>query len=305
MNPCRAAVLGGDRREYRIAQCLANDGHDVAIYGVDVPPTAGDDPVDAKIRHATTPAEAVAGAQWLVCPSPGLGPGDVVYAPSAPAPFALDEALLAQSDAANGGIVLGRVTPTLSALLERMSIVPHEMKDDRALAISNGTSVAEAVASLLIQQTDRILSEHRVAVIGYGATGAAITDVLLAMNATVTVVARDPASRARALQRGADATCDYDARLDALATVDIAVNTVPDRAAVPASAFPALSSTLVVDIASPPGGLDHDAAKSAGVEVIWARGLAGARAPRTVGDTQFGLVRAAMNGDPKSEEGAR
>lgn len=305
MTACRAAVLGGDQREYRIAQCLAADGHDVAIYGVAIPPSAGSDAVDALIRRAASPGEAVAGAQWLVCPSPGFGPGDVVYAPHAPAPFALDEALLAQSDASRGGIVLGRVTPTLATVLDRMAIPAHEMKDDRALAISNGTSVAEAVVSLLVQRTDRILPEYRFAVVGYGATGAAITDALLALNGNVTLVARDPTSRARAQQRGVAATADYADRLDVLASVDIVVNTVPDTDAVPTAAYPALTSTLVVDIASPPGGLDHDSAEAAGVDVVWARGLAGGRAPRTVGDAQYALVHRAMSGTRLPKEAAR
>lgn len=304
VNPCRAAVLGGDQREYWIAHRLAEDGHDVAIYGVAVPPTAAAEPLDHKIRRAETPTEAVAGAQWLVCPSPGLGPGDAVYAPFAPAPFALDEQLLSATDAARGGIVLGRATPTLAALLERLSIPSYEMKDDRALAIMNATPVAEAVVSLLVQNTDRILSEYHCAVIGYGATGAAITDALLALNAKVTVIARNPASRARAAQRGADATADYEERVEACALVDIIINTAPDTEAVPRSAFGRLADRLVIDIASPPGGLDHDAATAAGLNVHWARGLAGGRAPRTVGDAQYALVRAAMNGAPSRQGGA-
>jgi dipicolinate synthase subunit A len=79
-----------------------------------------------------------------------------------------------------------------------------------------------------------------------------------------------------------------------MADADIVVNTVPSPDAVPREAFAALRGRMVIDIASPPGGIDHDAARAAGVEVHWPRGLAGGRAPLTAGDAQYAFVARAM-----------
>ena len=47
---------------------------------------------------------------------------------------------------------------------------------------------------------------------------------------------------------------------------------------------------LVVDLAAPPGGIDRDAVQDLGLKFVWARGL-GARAPVTVGRSQWGGIR--------------
>ena len=47
---------------------------------------------------------------------------------------------------------------------------------------------------------------------------------------------------------------------------------------------------LLVDLAAPPGGIDRDAVQALGLKFIWARGM-GARAPITVGRSQWGGVR--------------
>ena len=53
---------------------------------------------------------------------------------------------------------------------------------------------------------------------------------------------------------------------------------------------PCCNSTLIVDLAAPPGGVDFDAAKRLGLTAIWGRGL-GSRAPVTVGASQWGGIR--------------
>lgn len=286
MAPPKIAVLGGDRREVHIAQLLVDEGHEVSLYACS--------PVDGSgLTNAATPTDAVQGAEWLLLPSPGLGAGDVVYAPGSPQSVTLDEALLRASAADRGGIVLGRATPTVAAAAESLGIPLFEMKDDRALAISNATSVAEAVVRLLVESTERLLREYPILVIGYGATGAAITDYLLDARVAVTVAARSNEGRARAEQRGASSV-HYDDRLAAFADAQIIVNTVPDVEAVPESTFDDLGSRHIVDIASPPGGLAHDKAEERGLRVTWARGLAGSRAPFSVGEAQLAFLKSAM-----------
>jgi dipicolinate synthase subunit A len=274
------AVLGGDARELRIAERLQQLGHDVRLFGVEDLPRP-------PVPLSATSHEAVAAATWVICPGPGID-GDRLYAPFAAAPVLLDEPLLAASDVTRGGLILGRASATVRALQERMGFRVVETKDERHLAIANATSVSEGLLRLLIERTDRTLREHRIVVIGYGATGAAITDSLLGARCQPVVVARNKLALERARQVGAIPT-PYDGRVGAMATADIVINTVPDTGAIPPEAFARLGSALVVDIASPPGGVDHEAARSAGVDLEWARGL-GSRAPRSSGDIRFRFI---------------
>jgi dipicolinate synthase subunit A len=285
MRHYRVAVLGGDGREVHIAERLASDGHEAVRYGqVTV--------ASNRVRVAASVGEAVRGTEWLVLPSPGLN-GDVIYAPGAPEPIVFDSALLEQSAAREGGVVMGRSTPKLDEIARRMNIRIFQLKDDPGLPTRLSTGVAEGVMRLLIELTQRILREHRFLVIGYGVTGAVILDYLVAAHCTPQVAARHPRWLERARQCGAIPVA-YDDRVDAMAAADIIINTVPSTSAIPPEAFARLRDRIVVDIASPPGGLDHEAARDAGVQVHWPRGLAGGRAPLTAGDAQYAFIAKAI-----------
>jgi len=285
MRHYRVAVLGGDGREVHVAQRLASDGHDAVRYGQAA--TASDG-----VRVAASVADAVRGTEWLVLPSPGLN-GDLIYAPDAPEPIMVDGALLEQTAAREGGVIMGRSTPKLDEIASRMSIQIFQLKDDTGLATRLSTGVAEGVMRLLIELTRRILREHRFLVIGYGVTGAVIVDYLLAARCTPQVAVRRPRWLERARQCGA-IPVPYDDRVEAMGKADIIINTVPSTDAIPTEAFALLRDRMIVDIASPPGGLDHEAALKAGVQVHWPRGLAGGRAPLTAGDAQYAFIAKAI-----------
>ncbi len=210
-----------------------------------------------------------------------------------PSPSWSMRALLEQSAAREGGVVMGRSTPKLDEIASRMNIRIYQLKDDPGLATRLSTGVAEGVMRLLIELTRRILREHRFLVVGYGVTGAVIVDYLLAARCTPQVAVRRPRWLERARQCGA-IPVPYDDRIDAMGNADIIINTVPSTDAIPPEAFALLRDRTVVDIASPPGGLDHEAARKAGVQVHWPRGLAGGRAPLTAGDAQYAFITKAF-----------
>lgn len=280
------AILGGDAREVQIAKRLQAIGAEVSIFGAPATPD-----LDSCVKPSAK--AAVEPANWIVCAVPGLGPGDTAYAPAVVPPIVLDDELLGASCIHRGGLVLGQLTKTLEDRVKRLGIRVFEMKDDRALMTAHATAVAEAVMQLLIEITDQVLRSYSILVIGYGATGTAITDYLLAAKCDVQVTARSPASLARAHQLGARPV-PYGGRVTVMKDADIVINTVPASDAIPDHAHKFLAARPVIDIASPPGGLDHEAANEAGIQVIWARGLTGKRAPVTAGDAQFDFLFAVM-----------
>jgi dipicolinate synthase subunit A len=288
------AVLGGDAREVIMADLLCRDGFDVTTYGLGPAACQSLGPDDglagvAKLE-ASSALEAVAGRRWLLCPAPGLGEGDVVYAPYARGPISLNESVLRASDVTKGGIVLGRASSSLLALADTVPTTVYQTKDDEALRVRVATSAAEGLLALLVGRTDQVLRDQRVLVLGYGATGSALADRLVLLGARVTVAARREESLARAEQRGAR-TVAFDDRAAAMADATVIVNTVPYTSSMPLAVLKELDGCLVIDIASPPGGTDHAVAQAAGCPVTWIRGVAGERAPRTAGELQYRFVR--------------
>jgi dipicolinate synthase subunit A len=285
--PRRIAVVGGDARDAWVAVRLAEDGHVVRLFGASPSSSAGRDLVAATLE------DTVQDADWLVLPGPGLTDETVLYAPHHHEPIMLSEDLLGAASLNRGGLILGRSSPALQRMSATLGFGIFESKDERDLAIANATGVGEGLLRLLIERTDRVLPEYRTAVVGYGAVGEALTGQLLALRVPVTVVARDALARARARQRGAEAL-GYADRASSLLGFDVVLNTVPSQDAVPAAVLAAPGDRLVVDLASPPGGLDHASVPDA-ARVVWARGL-GARSPLTSGDIRFGYVERVIAG---------
>ena len=283
MEQARIAILGGDRRELTVARRLKDAGHTVAVYGVDGP--GAED-----FGSYASAGEAVKGAQFVICPSPGIGPGNTLYAPTWDEPIVLDKELMESSDLRDGALVLGRLPESLRPVTEAAGYRVFQTKDAKHLSIANSPAVAEGLLAKLIELTDEVLRDYDTAVLGYGTSGTTIVDYLLAVGSRPTLIARSLSARARAKQRGARPH-PYEDRVAALAASSLVINTVPDTEAVPVAAFPALaaSGAIVADIASPPGGMDHDAAKEAGVAVHWLRGL-GSRAPVTYSNQRYGYL---------------
>jgi dipicolinate synthase subunit A len=82
--------------------------------------------------------------------------------------------------------------------------------------------------------------------------------------------------------------------LDGLVTLaprlDAIVSTVPAPVVGRAVLQELPPHALLVDVAAPPGGIDHAAAAALGLKFVWARGM-GQRAPVTVGQSQWSGIR--------------
>lgn len=298
MNLPSIAVLGGDSREVVMAQLLHRDGHHIATYGLGSRAGnnlgATDASIDPAILETRSALEAVSGCEWILCPAPGLGPQNAVYAPYAEQSIELNENLLQASGVAHGGgVILGKASVSLTELARNLGIRLYETKNDKALQARLSESVAESLLSLLVQRTDRVLREQRVLILGYGAAGSALAHRLAALGCQVTVAARRPEALAQASARGTSGVA-YGKRFAAMADASVVVNTVPSPDAMPVSILKGLLPRLIIDIASPPGGTDHATAKAQSCPVIWARGLVGARAPRTAGELQYRFARRTM-----------
>ena len=68
-----------------------------------------------------------------------------------------------------------------------------------------------------------------------------------------------------------------------MADCDVVFNTVPDKI-IGGNELLTAKNTLIIDLASKPGGVDMERAKDLGVKVIWALGLPGKVAPVTSGN---------------------
>src|SRR5690625_1662894 len=71
---------------------------------------------------------------------------------------------------------------------------------------------------------------------------------------------------------------------DGIKDTNICINPIPHLVITKEIINQMNKNTLVIDVASKPGGIDFDAAKTAGINTLHALGLPGKFAPKTAGD---------------------
>ena len=151
------------------------------------------------------------------------------------------------------------------------------------LTIRNAIPTAEGCIGILMRERDRTLWGSSILLTGFGPVGQALGVRLAALGAQVTAAARRPAQRALAESLGLRSM--EIARLEQLAPAfDTVVNTVPARVLNKAVLAALRPGSLIIDLASRPGGTDFDAARQLGHRAIHALSLPAACAPKTAGE---------------------
>jgi dipicolinate synthase subunit A len=277
------AVVGGDEREQEIARLAAMANATVRAYGFPWP----EDGIAGVARTASA-AMAVEGADYVLLPIPGIATSGEIYAPQAPEPIVPDQSLLGRMRP-GAAIVLGRADAGLRAAAAATGVVLIEYEGDAALMLRRGPAIVEGVLAVAIRATPITIHASEAGVIGFGNIGGLLARGLVAMGASVHVFARNPVQRAGAYA----AHCEAHelGELSAVAPrLDMLFSTAPARVVDRGVLSVMTPGSLVVDLASPPGGVDLAAAEALGLRAVWARGM-GSSAPRTVGRSQWaGIV---------------
>lgn len=192
--------------------------------------------------------------------------------------------------ARNAVVVGGRLN---RQVVEYFSALGHEVADYFAreeLVIRNCVPTAEGALQIALQELSTTVSGTTTIIVGYGRVAKACARLFTAVGSKVTVCARKLSQLAEAENLGCKAIT-----LDRLKTAadkaDIIINTVP-APVITRSVLEKLSKdTLVVDLASKPGGTDFESAKMLGRKVIHALALPGKTAPITSGRIIADAVR--------------
>lgn len=234
-------------------------------------------------------ASAVSALQdaWIaIFPLPGMQDG-CLYAPGLTSKIRVDEALLSRMSP-GGHVFSGTISQELERLAARLGLHAHAYEHHEASRILRVPAIVEGAIARIVENTDITIHKAAIGVVGHGVVGAALTRALYALGASVTVVARDLVQRAEAALTGAVAI-DFGDFPELLPKIDILVTTVPHRLVDTAALRLLPAHAVGIDLASPPGCIDHEAAERLGRRTVWARGL-GAVAPVTVGRAQWAAI---------------
>lgn len=264
-------VLGGDLRQVKLAEALAEDEHSVHLFALGDERAAG--------AREERSLDGIGLADCVVLPLP-VADGENLNAPLDRDRHALRRVLsaLRPEQVVCGGLV----EPHVRAMAEDCGITIRDYLDREELAVLNAVPTAEGAIQLAMEELPITLWGSRALVVGFGRLGRVLAPRLSALGARVTVSARKYADLAWAESFGYG-TEHTGALAGWLCGYDVIFNTVPRPVLGRAELADLKPGCLVVDLASRPGGVDLGAAGELGVKVLWALSLPGRVAPVTAG----------------------
>ena len=267
------AVIGGDLRSAYLAGLLAADGYKVitsGFDGTDLPPC---------VTGCTNPAQAVTLADCVILPLPVTTDGSNINAPFSRMRITLDQVLNAMKE--DQYLVGGSVSDTVRHEVEGRGMAIDDYFQREELAVHNAVPTAEGAIQLAMEELPVTISGARCLITGYGRVGQVLARLLVALGADVTVAARRYSALAWAGTLGCG-TMEISQLADA-GSFDVIFNTVPsmlfDRQVLKTMD----KNTLLIDLASRPGGVDFNAAADLQIKTIWALSLPGRVAPKSAG----------------------
>ncbi len=277
-------VVGGDLRYVYLAGLLAEDGYKVIAVGfdnIDLPPC---------VAGCTDAAQAIALGDAVILPMPMSSDGKTVNAPYARGCLPLEQiyAAVLPSQPVFGGAI----TADIAAAFERREITAYDILTREELAVANAVPTAEGALQLALEELPVTVDGSSMLIVGYGRIGKVLARMLKALGASVTVAARKTVDREWARIAGCHAVPTT--ALDRLGTFDAVFNTAPSLLLTRTVLETMAPRTLLIDLASRPGGIDFDAAASLHLKTVWALSLPGRVAPKTAAQvlkkTVLGIV---------------
>lgn len=150
--------------------------------------------------------------------------------------------------------------------------------EDEQLLQENAYLTAEGAVASTMQRSRFAMAGQRCTVIGYGRIGRALTEILLNLGAEVAVVSGSETKRRRICEAGAEAFA-MDAMERALKDRAMIFSTPPAQVVDRKALAAVQTGALILDLASPPYGVDLDAAREMNLNAWREPGLPGRYCP--------------------------
>jgi len=173
---------------------------------------------------------------------------------------------------------------------------------DEGFLRTNAKLTAEGAIARAMGREQRALLGATCVVTGFGRIGQELTQRLTALEAFVIVCARNEGQMRRAHDMGAHPVPLAEIG-SALRHADVVFNTIPAHVLGKASLDRIKGDALVIELASPPYGMNIELAKHMGVHVVVEGGLPGRYAALDAGAALFDVVRRALEEEGGDSDG--
>ncbi len=270
------AVLGGDARQLEIIRKLTELDAKISLVGFE------------QLDHSFTGATKekldeinFSEIDAIVLPVPGTSNEGEVETIFSNEKIVLTEDILMQTPehcTIYSGISNGFLDGIVSS--SKRKLVQLFERDD--VAIYNSIPTVEGTIMMAIQHTDFTIHGSNILVLGLGRVGMSVARTFHHLGAKIKVGARKSEHLARITEMGLTPFQLGDLEKE-VKNCDICINTIPASVVEAGVIAKMPSHTLIIDLASKPGGTDFRYAEKRGIKALLAPGLPGIVAPKTAG----------------------
>lgn len=264
----RIGIIGGDMRQYYLAKSLKADGHDVKITGFENFTTETSSLKTCNLNETKNFSD------YIILPIPVSRDGICVNAPFSEKKITMDNVF----ELKNKKIFGGTISPEHYTKFDKSLKIYDFYRED--FMILNAVPTAEGAIKEAFKHTDKTLSSCKCLVTGYGKIGKVLCRLLKNIGAEVTAAMRSNKDFAWAYTQGIESVNINKFETD----YDIIFNTAPVMIFNKKILEKVPKRTLIIDLASEPGGVDKVYAKKLEINSIQALGLPGKYFPKTAGE---------------------
>lgn len=272
----KIAIIGGDRRELVLMRELVHLGATVMVVGYDRLSFLPEGLAHHGLREALRDADGV------ILPMPGTDEQGRVKAEFAGTSLFLKPEHLALLKPGTP-LLVGVANDYLRSEAASLDLKLIETAELDEIAIYNSIPTAEGAIAIAMRETSITLHGAQLLIVGFGRIGMTLARMLKGIGGEVCVVARKEADLARAEEQG-HRVFNYGTVVSVLHRVDVLFNTVPHPVVTEDWLKKLKPEAVLIELASPPGGIDYGLAEALGLKMIKAMGLPGKAAPVTAGN---------------------
>lgn len=264
-------VLGGDKRQLYLARSILKDGSLCFVSGMEKLPEAVGLPM-------LSPEELTEKCDVIILPLPATLDGKTLNAPFAAEIIVLDDKFVSglENKLVYGGMVSRLIQS--SEIWSRIAIEDYWLRED--FAILNAIPTAEGAVALAVENYPGMLCSANCLVTGWGRIGSILSRRLRDFGAKVFVAERKAEKRAMARANGAEAL-SFD---EINRPFDVIFNTVPGKVIGRDVLMHQDKNSIIIELASKPGGVDREAATAMGIRLIDGSSLPGRFSPASAGE---------------------
>lgn len=267
-------IIGGDKRQLMMAKSIISDGYKVYLSGFEtIEAVSG-------IWMNTTLEKAVKYSDVLILPLPVTKDNKTLNATYA------NDLIYLDSDFAkliSGKRIFCGMSDKLLKLcpeLDADMVYDYMLREE--FAVQNAVPTSEGAIEIAMREYSGTINGSKCLVIGYGRIGRVLASMLKGIGANVTVASRKKHDMAWSELFGYEAVDTH--KLHELSGFDIVFNTVPYVLLDAHTLAKTCENSIVIDLASQPGGVDAAAAKRLNIRLTHALSLPGRVAPKTAGE---------------------